>query len=120
MEGVWDLRYTQNQGTLGYMAPEQVLGHGAAHDVRCDVYALGATLLELLTGRRCRPPARYDASFAAVSYDVDTYMAQLAEEHTNFDHLSFEAKAVIKLCFQRMAQRPTINYILRHCTSFHV
>jgi eukaryotic-like serine/threonine-protein kinase len=37
-------------GTLGYMAPEQVRGKGA--DARSDIFAYGAILYEMLSGRR--------------------------------------------------------------------
>jgi tRNA A-37 threonylcarbamoyl transferase component Bud32 len=38
-------------GTLGYMSPEQLSSGSAASDARADVWALGATLYELLAGR---------------------------------------------------------------------
>ncbi|MBN1606111.1 MAG: serine/threonine protein kinase, partial [Polyangiaceae bacterium] len=39
-------------GTPGYMAPEQAAGHRARVGPRSDLWALGATLFRLLSGRR--------------------------------------------------------------------
>jgi hypothetical protein len=38
-------------GTAGYMAPEQLRGQNAKLDERTDVFALGATLYQILTGQ---------------------------------------------------------------------
>jgi len=47
-------------GTPGYMAPEQLAGGPV--DVRCDVWAFGLLMLELLSGRR---PSRSGADLGA-------------------------------------------------------
>ena len=45
------LHHTEITGTLGYLAPEQTGRTGRSVDQRADLYALGATLYELATGR---------------------------------------------------------------------
>ncbi|WP_161501019.1 serine/threonine-protein kinase [Embleya scabrispora] len=47
-------------GTVSYLAPEQILGHGSGP--ACDVHALGLVLLEALKGEREYPGFSLDAS----------------------------------------------------------
>ena len=54
-------------GTVAYMAPEQALG--TAVDARCDLYALGATLYEMVTGRA---PFVGDSSVAVITQHIET------------------------------------------------
>jgi hypothetical protein len=55
-------------GTIGYMAPEQVRGLPADH--RSDIFAFGAVLFEMLTGRRAfHGPTTADTMTAILTSD---------------------------------------------------
>jgi serine/threonine protein kinase len=77
-------------GTLGYMAPEQL--RGQAVDARADVFALGAVLYEMVSGRRA-----FQKATAA-----DAVTAVLTEEPPDISHA-------------RPDVPPAIGRIVRHC-----
>ncbi len=62
-------------GTPAYMAPEQARGDTTL-DPRCDVYSLGATLFELISGR---PPHIGQSAIATLAKLVSTPAQRLSE-----------------------------------------
>ncbi len=65
-----DLQHTKPGTTMGsiyYMSPEQVTG--GAVDARSDIYSLGVTLYELLTGRR---PFQADTAISVLHAQLNT------------------------------------------------
>src|SRR5207249_4854451 len=79
-------------GTVGYMAPEQVLGQPADH--RADIFAFGAVLYEMLTGER----AFHGAS------SVDTLSAILHHEPvelTRVPGLPPGVERIVRRCLEK-------------------
>ncbi len=89
------------QGTPAYMAPEQALGRQDAVDERTDVFALGAVLYHLLTGR-----APYDGA------TVEQVLAQARDcRPTPVEKLAPSAPAQLRaICEKAMAADPARRY----------
>jgi tRNA A-37 threonylcarbamoyl transferase component Bud32 len=88
-------------GTPSYMAPEQARGEVKSIDRRTDVYSLGATFYELLTG----VPPFTDATF------VGTLAKVLNEEpvplRVHVPHLPVELETLILKC---LSKEPNLRY----------
>jgi eukaryotic-like serine/threonine-protein kinase len=86
-------------GTPPYMAPEQARGERAKIDRRTDVYSLGATLYDLLTGR---PPFVADSSVA-------TMMKLLSEEAPSLRTINpaipADLDTIVMKCLEKDQQR---------------
>jgi serine/threonine-protein kinase len=76
------------RGTLAYLAPEQV--RGGPGDQRADLYALGAVLFELLTGR---PPGEPEAHPRALRPEVPVELDAIVARCLAADPASRYARA---------------------------
>jgi len=77
-------------GTFQYMAPEQLQGHAA--DARSDIFALGAVLYEMITGKRAFPgKSQISAASAILEKDPEP------------------------IAVSRPASPPTLDYVVRTC-----
>jgi len=63
-------------GTVGYMSPEQVRGQAA--DARSDIFAAGAVLYEMLTGKRAFHKATAAETMSAILNEDPPALSQVA------------------------------------------
>ena len=80
-------------GTDGYMAPEQLLGGVVDH--RADIFAFGAVLYEMLTGRRAFPQSSRERIRSAVLKEDPIDPRDLIST------LSSAASAVVRRCLEK-------------------
>jgi serine/threonine protein kinase len=73
-------------GTFQYMSPEQLQGHEA--DARSDIFALGAVLYEMITGKRAFPgKSQISVASAILEKDPEPITASQPLAPPTLDHL---------------------------------
>ena len=86
-------------GTPPYMAPEQARGDRSAIDRRTDIYSLGATLFDILSGR---PPFIGDSTVAVMLQVVNEEAPSLRE----LDHsIPADLETIVMKCLEKEPYR---------------
>ena len=84
-------------GTVGYMAPEQV--RGQAVDRRCDIFAFGVVLYEMLTGKRAFQKATSAETLSAILNEDPPPLAQLVQD------LPPALQRIVSRCLEKKPER---------------
>ena len=90
-------------GTPAYMAPEQALGRLV--DGRADLYSLGVTVFEMLTGR---PPFRSPDPMALMRMQASAPVPTLASVDPGG---AYRTPAVEHLVARALAKRPELRFV---------
>lgn len=100
-------------GTPAYMAPEQASGGKQPIDHRADVYALGAILYEILTGR---PPFTFSETLPGretrMSLDVEELLRRIREETPPRPRQLWPGvpRPLEAVCLHALAKKPDERY----------
>jgi len=102
-------------GTPSYMAPEQARGEIHLTDARTDVYALGAVLYELLTGRSPHPGE------SAMERIVSVLQGEVASPRSVRADVSRDLETICMHCMERdpAARYPTAEALADDLARFH-
>ena len=90
-------------GTVGYMAPEQLLGHVRVIGPYTDVWALGAILFELLARQPLYPRQSIAAAIAQAEHSIDS------RPSTRAPHLDIPPE-LDAICQRALAREPGARY----------
>ncbi|KAI5069381.1 hypothetical protein GOP47_0015682 [Adiantum capillus-veneris] len=94
------------KGSPHWMAPEVIMATNTGYEYAVDIWSLGCTVIEMVTGR----PPWCDLEAAAAMFKVTKVGAPPIPES-----LSAEGKSFLRLCLQRNpADRPTASALLEH------
>lgn len=102
----WDMEFTTNEGrrrtsgTPSYMSPQQIEGHGAR--VTDDIYALGATLYELLSGY---PPFYQNDVIYQVCHVLATPLSERLADLEVDNDVPAEVAAMIMACLSKEPEK---------------
>jgi eukaryotic-like serine/threonine-protein kinase len=84
-------------GTVGYMSPEQVRGQPADH--RSDIFALGATLYEMLAGKRAFQKPTTAETMSAILNEDPAAISQVTED------ISPALQRLVHRCLEKNPER---------------
>jgi eukaryotic-like serine/threonine-protein kinase len=87
----------QVSGTVGYMAPEQVRGHVA--DPRCDIFAFGVVLYEMITGKRAFRKGTSAETLSAILNEEPLPLAQSVQ------NLPPALQRIVSRCLEKKPER---------------
>ncbi|MCO5598438.1 hypothetical protein L7F22_052533 [Adiantum nelumboides] len=94
------------KGSPHWMAPEVIMATNTGYEYAVDIWSLGCTVIEMVTGK----PPWCDLEAAAAMFKVTKVGAPPIPEN-----LSADGKSFLRLCLQRNpADRPTASALLEH------